>query len=426
MAYLRWLISTLPATAGLMAAPGCIIADPNHCSNSDEPCLAAQVCDPCTPSSQTPSANGCVATADAVDLDPNQAGCQLGGASTDTPNTDGTMTTTNMSTETDVDVTTVDPDTTATTEADSTSTTSGGACDDCGGATPYCVEDSCVGCDALPGAGCSDIDPGTPACNPDTGNCQLCTVEESSACEGETPACVDNTCVACTEHAQCPDSACNLAVGSCMPDDQVLYVDNSYAMCDMGVGSVDDPMCEITDAITALGDIGTVRVFPGNPYDPAVNILNDEVFAVIGWEGEPVIGTGGGGVPEIVRVLGGTLYLSGVHLSGVGGTSAALRCTNSGVWIDDSRITGNVAASGVGIDASGCNPLQIRRSQIMSNEGGGILAATCQTQIVNSFVGNNGVAGFSAVPGISFTNGAFEVLYSSVGFNGSTGADGIL
>ena len=53
--------------------------------------------------------------------------------------------------------------------------------------------------------------------------CVQCTPGEDAACTGTTPACVSNTCQACTSHAQC-DSAVCLSDGSCATENEVAYV----------------------------------------------------------------------------------------------------------------------------------------------------------------------------------------------------------
>src|SRR5690606_41968763 len=57
----------------------------------------------------------------------------------------------------------------------------------------------------------------------------------------------DLGCVACTEHAQCPETACRVTTGACFPASNRVWVDAS-ADCDAGNGSETNPYCEVTDA----------------------------------------------------------------------------------------------------------------------------------------------------------------------------------
>ncbi|MCA9577731.1 MAG: hypothetical protein KC668_19990 [Myxococcales bacterium] len=112
--------------------------------------------------------------------------------------------------------------------------------DHCGGSTPYCVAETCVACRnngdcPLTDPVCSTVDhtcgpcqqrsdcsyrSATPACNPSTGDCTLCDVNnESTDCPGQR--CLDQTmCTECrpgTGNADCTtpsEPRCNL-VGEC-------------------------------------------------------------------------------------------------------------------------------------------------------------------------------------------------------------------
>ncbi|MEM7158701.1 MAG: hypothetical protein AAF799_38020 [Myxococcota bacterium] len=108
------------------------------------------------------------------------------------------------------------------------------------------------------------------------------------------------------------------------------------------------------------------------------------------------------------------------------GGGANLRCNNSSLWVDDSRLTGNDADQGVAISGDACAPLWVRRSEIVGNRGGGIDADTSESHIVNCFIRGNGFPGVSNVSGLRFEQGNFEVLYTSIAFNSSSGADGII
>lgn len=106
--------------------------------------------------------------------------------------------------------------------------------------------------------GCYDYEPettcggNTPVCNADRGRCEcesgaapICkngtTVSEcsngawtDSACSGNEPVCVEGTgCVACTEHSQCPSSACHLSgskKGTCFAADTVVNVNSAATL----------------------------------------------------------------------------------------------------------------------------------------------------------------------------------------------------
>ena len=107
-----------------------------------------------------------------------------------------------------------------TTAGATTGTTSGGECQvhaDCPQTVPLCVEGLCLSCGQIDDgdAACAELDPSAPLCIDDA--CAQCNADDASACTGTTPVCDEptNTCVGCTFHSQCPDSACKLDTGEC-------------------------------------------------------------------------------------------------------------------------------------------------------------------------------------------------------------------
>jgi hypothetical protein len=67
----------------------------------------------------------------------------------------------------------------------------------------------------------------------------IASEDDVSACESTTPVCdvAEGTCVACTRHEQCPQSACHLEEGSCLPTDRVWWVDGDAGGCATADGS---------------------------------------------------------------------------------------------------------------------------------------------------------------------------------------------
>lgn len=372
------------------------------------------VCDPCTPT--TVAANGCVMASEMRDQEPGVEGCQDG-----TPPDTTTMTaesSTSMGSDPTVS-TTVDPDSSGTTDGSTTSSTTSGDCDpECGGTTPYCVDETCYGCEDLPG-GCEALGGGA-ACDTGSGLCVECTEEHTSGCPDAMPACVDNMCQACDEHAQCPDSACNMATGACMPNAPVIYVDNDD--CAGGDGTSENPVCTINAGLGLIaGGVGTIRVRPGALYQEAVLIGGGLSIALVGVDGLPEIRAG----VETIRATGGSnLFLANVDLRNNNSMSAVLDCDNSAVWTHDTFIRDNM---GVGVRSlSGCD-LALSRTRIVQNDEGGLNTVNSNVSLVNSVVGSNNLGGDSEVSGLRLQGGTFDILYSTIANNESmTFADGII
>lgn len=143
------------------------------------------------------------------------------GADTTASMTDPTLPTTEPTTDTPV--TDTDPDTGTTAPG-----TTGGGCtadqaldDACDGATPYCRDGACVGCDALDNGVCAALDPATPACDADLGLCVACTETHLEGCEPQQ-VCIDATCSPCTADAQCASKVCQDEIGECLLTEVVV------------------------------------------------------------------------------------------------------------------------------------------------------------------------------------------------------------
>jgi hypothetical protein len=130
-----------------------------------------------------------------------------------------------------------------TTAADtSTGTTGCVAHDECRDPlTPACNDGTCSPCTAADAPACSELDAALPVCAPD-GGCVECTADDATACVENTPVCDVSTssCIRCTAHEQCPDSACDIETGACFETDCVVDVDADGDGDYLDVGSAVD------------------------------------------------------------------------------------------------------------------------------------------------------------------------------------------
>ena len=285
----------------------------------------------------------------------------------------------------------------------STGTTEGGGCvdnDDCtDGAAPFCDGDGvCVSCSEMPdgNAACAEADEGRPVCS--EGACVECTAEEAGACDGQTPVCGSgNTCEACTEHFECPDSACHLDgpdVGACFDEGDVQMIANA--------GQLN----------TALGGLGAndqaVLVLAGGTYSTSVDISLSAEVAVLGGGGVTIAGDGG---LNAVELIGSSItYFEGVEIANISGNGIV--CSATSVWLDDSEVRNNAQT---GLDVSGGCAAHLRRTMIASNDAGGISASgdTTEVLLVNSAVVDN--TNTDSIPAISLQNSAdIFVTYSTI------------
>ncbi|MDC0719487.1 right-handed parallel beta-helix repeat-containing protein [Nannocystis bainbridge] len=306
-----------------------------------------------------------------------------------------------------------------------TVTTETPQCDDgpgvsqqCPETAPYCLaEGVCADCSGL--TSCADIDAGAPACDAASGLCVECTEADASACGGNTPVCdaADNTCAACTDHEQCPSGACNIATGACFED--ALWVDGQ-ADCG-GDGSEDAPFCEIQDAIAVIGTgkPTVVHVKPGPSYKTKIDVGSNLVVAIVGDGPSPAIDVD---VDALLVNDDARVYLKDLRFIGSSMSAGnALVCLNAEVWADKVEFS---SRESVAIDTIGC-ALQIRRSRVYANQGGGIRIDKGQTRIENSFITSNG-GNFAQYGGIHVVTGDLDVVYSSIiGNNSDANADSL-
>ena len=106
-------------------------------------------------------------------------------------------------------------------------------CDACTGDTPVCVDDECVACTEDDAGSCTD----TELCTPEH-ECVPCMGEETPGCaEGEVCT-EDNECVTCTETTHCTDPAASVCMDenectACVENDDCAHVEG-LNVCDAG------------------------------------------------------------------------------------------------------------------------------------------------------------------------------------------------
>jgi hypothetical protein len=266
----------------------------------------------------------------------------------------------------------VDPDTTSPDESSSSSS--------------GCSEiETCVPCNELPESACGEAFVDRPVCDADSGLCMQCSDTNTSQCEGTTPVCAEGQCVACSFHEECPATACNASTGACFDDRCVRHVD--------GDGGQD-----YSTLSTALADGCVVLLHERDgdvPYNESLGI-SGLTIAILAAEGEHPVVQGIGGAPSILVEDDATVFLQQVRLRGNTGASG-LSLIDSTVYVDN--------------------------SQIIQNDGGGIVASGGELLVRNSFIGSNGGNSFSPTTGVAAEGTNLNIVYTTIAFNEGDGAD---
>ena len=350
--------------------------------------------------------------------------CDSEGAGSDTGMTSA-MTTMNPTSGSDTGVTTMNttgPNSDTTVAMDSTGETSAG----CGGddectdaAAPFCVDSVCSPCSATddPAAACQGLEPTTPLCIDDA--CVACTAQPMD-CAGTTPVCDDGSgaCLPCTEHAQCPDSACHAFVGSCLDPGTVFYV-NAAAGAG-GDGTVDMPFATIGEALAAIpaGAEGTIRVDEAiTTYNEALLVDGDRVVAILGI---------GGGVPDLrspmnapaLDVDGSTTYVESFNVIG-NDIADSVEVVDGAIDIRRSIVGFN--DDGIGIDAMGSD-VRLLASEVYLNQFGGVVMVGGTLEIVNSVIAGNGLFN-QPTSALNLEDVDFSILYTTVANNFGGGSN---
>lgn len=289
---------------------------------------------------------------------------------------------------------------------------------DCGDPKPFCVDgtcDTCLGA-ANPDEACSELSAGDlPACGGD-GVCHECKVD-GGQCTGTTPVCDEDLleCVGCSEHAHCPDSACDLEAGVCADVNYVLYVDRVAPDCMAGDGTQGLPYCKISDAIArAAMDTApawTIKVKAGNYLEEPLVIPNDAKITMIGWDGTPKLRAFDDSGPTLMISGGANVYLGHIQFQS-NDFAQGVKCEGATVHADDTGFLKNTREGYLSTDCTST----FNRSVFHDNDGGGIASyGVGTTTIVNSYVTGNGSQNFGDFGGIrTAQENELHLIYSTV------------
>ena len=444
----------LAACAALAGLGGCIIYNENHCAyvmqnGGADPCPADHVCNRCSPDN-----NGCVAIADLDSVAPQ---CLEGGGSTGTTNptsttqpTDATTmgpsssstigTSTIADTETTMPATATETtgDTSGTSPPSSASSTTGEPlCDpgqqivdpDCATpGEPYCVGlGVCGACDELAGIGksCDDVDPNKGVCDPDSGLCVQCTKKDLSGCtDPMLPGCDEATgqCAPCTEHRECPNSACDIEEGVCFPEDSVIYVKNDQAICIGGTGTLKNPFCHFQAALPTLmpGKKTTIRVIiSGTTAMQALALVNPGyILAIVSNDNQfPTLNGKLNSDSTIEVSMGSRVYASHLRFQ-FSGSPSVLQCTSGTLYLNEVKIEGDGINQAKALDLNNCKTV-IQRSKIFKNISG-IQATGGSLSLENTHVAQNGTGGAAFGAFNLLGNVTTRINYSSIALHPQT------
>lgn len=264
----------------------------------------------------------------------------------------------------------------------------------------------CIGCSAA--ADCTAF-AGRPLCHPQSGACVECV--GATDCPMERPTCdPDGLCRECTSDNECTSQLCNQLSGSCVPEDEVIYV----GMGGSGTACTRSQPCGswqvAVDQVTTTRD--NIHVSSGT-YTERV-VVDNHSFYLSGPSAElvaPATGTGpvlsitGTSVVELdsIRIRDAT----GVTGDGVDCSGGFATLTLRRAIIEDNE--------NFGVESTNCR-LTVTRSRIDGNAGGGIKASGGEVTLQNNFVVGNGSAS-TTFGGLDLSASMLAVEFNTIADN---------
>lgn len=282
----------------------------------------------------------------------------------------------------------------------------------------FCVDEACVSCDQTDDgdAACAGESAETPVC--DAGACVECSADNATLCTGSSPVCVDNECTACTEHSECPDTACNFETGACNGLDYVIYVDRA-APCDGALGTMEAPLCKIGDAFAVMmaNEQGvaagwTIKVKAGNYIEEPLLVPDGSVVTFTRWgDGSVKVRAPDDAGDTMLIQNGSTVYLDRLEFKSNADFNGVV-CAGSKVYADDVRFTANRLQ---GYESTDCDS-KLNRVVVFDNDSGGLASyGAGVTTVTNSYISGNGSQNFGTYGGVLSAQGnEMHLIFSTV------------
>jgi hypothetical protein len=285
----------------------------------------------------------------------------------------------------------------------------------------YCPgqpHDNCLNADPLACSSDQDCAGDRPACDVlGTRTCVQCTADVRSACEGATPACIDNACRPCTAHGQCDSRVCLIDDGgTCAAPEDVAYVAET---------GTDNTSCSQSEPCTVISKaLGTGRPYLklAGTFAEAV-VINGRDVTLLAEPGARLTSTQSGAILQIKGTS--RVRIFDLEISGAQGSGIFIPNDASGS-LDVSRVTIS-NNDGRGIVSIGPGSLTVSRSTISGNRGGGLVVThnDATFHITDNFIIYNGRATTTGADygGVAITSNTLgrKLERNTIAFNESNG-----
>lgn len=254
----------------------------------------------------------------------------------------------------------------------------------CPAEQPYCLAGSCVDCGALE---CNTVSPSLPFCDPGTGLCAACLCDDAApVCDPEL-----HKCSKCDAHTDCPDSACDLDSGACLPAAATLWVGGA-GCSDAGDGAKAIPLCGLDEAFARIKNGAATSValrVKGGDYTVGgpLHVPAGRLVALVSaddMKAGVAIDIASPTAPTLMVDAQGRLLLDGVSVEQSSGDG--LGCAQGVMWLDRLTVRG---AADHGVTSEACT-VTLRRSVLVGNKTAGLQIVGGTLRVENSFISSNG------------------------------------
>ncbi len=238
---------------------------------------------------------------------------------------------------------------------------------------------------------------------------QCLAPDQTSACTGTTPTCSDDhACRACTAHSECATSNVCLPDGSCAAENQVAYV---------SAGGTDNANCAkatpCTKVTKALATNRSHVKFTGTIDEGGIVAIDNQNVSLHADPNAKLVRTSNGVILEVKGTSKVAIY--DLEISGASGAGAGISMPTGNTAQLELRRTKVLNNAGGGISASG-GTLAVSQSTLSGNQGGGISMATAGVvTLTNNFIHHNGNTTTASFGGLSLRPmGASKIEFNTI------------
>ena len=283
---------------------------------------------------------------------------------------------------------------------------------ECPRTLPACQEGVCSPCKEGGGGDALCAERGDDATTCRGGACSQCTVGED--CNGLKPICELGLCRGCQQHTECLSNVCG-GDGSCLPENDVLFVSRAGSM-ESPCGTAENPCALIEGALSQIAPSSEkriIRVLDGN-YDERIKI-----DARHGAGRVTLLGPTGAGKKSTLRGLiaddGAVVEVANLDFHPIDGEQGDGVVCDGRFGATELVLRGiSVSEYRVGIRAENCRRLEVRRSEVLRNQAGGLSTDANQEILVqNSLFWSNGSSSSNDAP-IKLSAESAKFLWNTV------------